>query len=173
MSKLGSWPRFELQNAGQHAQNCLAWFRTIFHHKEPMILILNIWSEACRWLFGFCLRTSECRCPTWKMRKTTFENEFMTASSLLARNWMKRVYFLSYILFSNFSCMFLNHNHLNSNCSSLLYLRNLKEQVKKAFCYQRLFWLFNVWINCSSDLKKFSDSPRIILSRQPWISKQF
>ena len=32
-------------------------------------------------------------------------------------------------------------------------MRNLQEQVKKAFCYQKLFWPFSVWINCSSDLK--------------------
>ena len=32
-------------------------------------------------------------------------------------------------------------------------MRNLKEQVKKAFCYQKLFWTFTVWINCSNDLK--------------------
>ena len=32
-------------------------------------------------------------------------------------------------------------------------MRNLQEQVKKAFCYQKLFWLFTVWINCSSDRK--------------------
>ena len=37
-------------------------------------------------------------------------------------------------------------------------MRNLQEQVKKAFCYQKLFWPFTVRINCSSDLKKFSSS---------------
>ena len=39
--------------------------------------------------------------------------------------------------FSNFSCMFLNPNifsNMNSNCSNLLDMRNLQEQVKKAFC---------------------------------------
>ena len=30
-------------------------------------------------------------------------------------------------------------SNLNSNCSNLLNLRNLQEQVKKAFCYQKLF----------------------------------
>ena len=47
---------------------------------------------------------------------------------------------------------------MNSNCSNLLALRNLQEQVKKAFCYQKLFWPFTVWINCSSDLKNFANS---------------
>ena len=39
-------------------------------------------------------------------------------------------------VFSNFSCMFLNPNsfffNLNSNCSNLVNMRNLQEQVKKA-----------------------------------------
>ena len=42
--------------------------------------------------------------------------------------------------------------------SNWLDLRNLQEQVKKAFCYQKLFWPFTVWINCSSDLKNFWNS---------------
>ena len=63
--------------------------------------------------------------------------------------------------FSNFSCMFLNpknFSNMKSNCSNLLDMRNLHEQVKKAFCYQKLFWPFTVWINCSSDLKNFANS---------------
>ena len=36
------------------------------------------------------------------------------------------------------SCFYIPiiFSNLNSNCSNLLYLRNLQEQVKKAFCYQ-------------------------------------
>ena len=49
-------------------------------------------------------------------------------------------------------------SNLNYNCSNLLDMRNLQEQVKKAFCYQKLFWPFTVWINCSSDLKNFANS---------------
>ena len=45
---------------------------------------------------------------------------------------------------------------MNYDCSNLLDLRNLQEQVKKAFCYQKLFWPFTVWISCSSDLKIFA-----------------
>ena len=37
-------------------------------------------------------------------------------------------------------------------------MRNLQEQIKKALCYQKFLCLFNVWINCSSDLKTFSNS---------------
>ena len=47
---------------------------------------------------------------------------------------------------------------MNYNCSNLLDMRNLQEQVKKAFCYQKLFWPFTVWINNPSDLKNFSNS---------------
>ena len=47
---------------------------------------------------------------------------------------------------------------MNCNCSDLLDMRNLQEQVKKAFCYQKLFWPFSVWINCSNDLKKLANS---------------
>ena len=57
--------------------------------------------------------------------------------------------------------MFIKPNNcflLNSNCSYLLGMRNHQKQVKKAFCYQKLFWPFTVWINCSSDLKTFANS---------------
>ena len=40
-------------------------------------------------------------------------------------------------------------------------MRNLQEQVKKAFSYQKLFWPFTVWINCrpsASNFKSFSQS---------------
>ena len=37
-------------------------------------------------------------------------------------------------------------------------MRSLQEQVKRAFFYQKLFWPFTVWINCSSDLKNFANS---------------
>ena len=56
----------------------------------------------------------------------------------------------SVLLFSNFSCMFLNpknFSNLNLNCSNLSCLRNLQEQVKKTFCYQKLFGPFTVWVN--------------------------
>ena len=39
---------------------------------------------------------------------------------------------------------------MNSNCSNFSDVRNIQDQVKKAFCYQKLFWPFTVWINCSN-----------------------
>ena len=59
------------------------------------------------------------------------------------------------ILFSNFFCMFLNPN-LNFKYSNLLVMRNLREQVKKAFSYQKLFWPFTVQTNCFKYLKTFA-----------------
>ena len=54
-----------------------------------------------------------------------------------------QVIIVSQIPFSNFSCMFLNppQNFSNLNCdlSNLLDTRNLQEQVKKTFCYKKLF----------------------------------
>ena len=59
--------------------------------------------------------------------------------------------------FSYFTYRFLNPN-LHSNCSNVLYLRNIQKQVKKAFCFKLLFWPFTVRINWSSDLKKIKFS---------------
>ena len=55
--------------------------------------------------------------------------------------------------------MFLNPNIFsNLNCSDFLDMRNLQEQIKKAFCYHKLFWPFTVRVNLSSDLKNFRPS---------------
>ena len=47
---------------------------------------------------------------------------------------------------------------MNSNCSNLLDMRNLKEQVNKAFGFQKLFRFFTVWVNCFIYLKYFANS---------------
>ena len=47
--------------------------------------------------------------------------------------------------------------NLNSNCFNLLDLRNLQEQVQKAFSHQTLFRPFTVWVNYSSDRENFSN----------------
>ena len=83
--------------------------------------------------------------------------------------------------FFNFSCMFPNpiiFFNLNYDCSNSLEIRNLQEQVKKAFCdfgLKKLIWIFTVWINCSSDLafsfkfqKKFSTRSRVKLQLILW-----
>ena len=58
--------------------------------------------------------------------------------------------------------MFLNPNYFFHIWilifSNLLVLRNIQQQVKKAFCYQKLFWPFSVWANCSNDHKIFANS---------------
>ena len=66
-----------------------------------------------------------------------------------------------YELFLNFPACFwipIFFSSLNSNCSNLLDMRNRKEQVKKAFCYQKLFWPVTVQTNCSSDFRIFENS---------------
>ena len=75
------------------------------------------------------------------------------------------VYFLIPILFSNLNC----------NCSNLSYMRNLQEQVKKAFCYQKFFWTFILRTNCSSDLKNFAISlpSTSNFEKIPWSLGQF
>ena len=64
---------------------------------------------------------------------------------------------------------------MNSNYSNLLDMRNLQEQVEKGFFYQKLFWPFTVWINCSSDLKSFTNSQPSALKLKifPWSLDQF
>ena len=71
------------------------------------------------------------------------------------RLFFNQTYFLTFLAWFSIPIIFSN---LNSDCSNLLDLRNLQEQVKKAFCYQKLFWPLTVWINCSGDIKKFANS---------------
>ena len=49
-------------------------------------------------------------------------------------------------------------------------MRNIQEQVKKAFCYQNLFWPFTVWITCSSDLLQFCKFSAFSLKFQKFFS---
>ena len=62
------------------------------------------------------------------------------------RNFRENVHFLTFPAYFLIPIFFCN---LNANCSNLSDMRNLQEQVKNAFCYQKLFWPFTVWINCS------------------------
>ena len=64
-------------------------------------------------------------------------------------------FFLTFPACFSMPIIFSNFDFNSSNLSSLW---NLQEQVKKAFCYQELFWPFTVWIHCSSDLKNFENS---------------
>ena len=40
----------------------------------------------------------------------------------------------------------------------LNFLGNLREQIRKAFCYQKVVWPFTVWKNCSNDLEFLANS---------------
>ena len=64
--------------------------------------------------------------------------------------------------FPKFSCMFLNPNNFFQ--FEFLFVKNhqiletSRNKLKKPFCYQKLFWPFTIWINCSRDLKNFANS---------------
>ena len=78
--------------------------------------------------------------PLWQVR-TYFQ--FITYSVFFFQNLWNN--FMKKRRLFNFSCMFLNPNifsNLNLNFSNLSDMRNLQEQVKKAICYQTLFWPF-------------------------------
>ena len=94
--------------------------------------------------------------PNFILYKSFFTHFFITVVlNFLVANFFVillkyLIFFLSFLrakqiqnkTFSTFSCMFLNPNifsNLNSNCSNLYDVRNLQEQVKKAFCCQKLF----------------------------------
>ena len=48
----------------------------------------------------------------------------------------------------------------NDDFSKSIYLRwpTKYKKVKKVFCYEKLFWSFTIWMNCSSDLQNFANS---------------
>ena len=78
--------------------------------------------------------------------------KFKTFSSILT-DLFGTTFFLTFPACFSIPIIFSN---LNFNC--LRSLRNLQEQVKKASCYQKLFWPFTIWINYSSNLKIFANS---------------
>ena len=48
---------------------------------------------------------------------------------------------------------------------------NLQDQVKKALCYQKLFWPFTVWIDCSSDINFFANSWPSACNFKSWLNQ--
>ena len=87
---------------------------------------------------------------------------FMTRHHTLGWYLIKKAEILTQIWnFLTFLACFLIpiiFSNLNHNCSNSLDLSNLQEQVKQAFCYQKMFWYFTVWIICSNDQKIFANS---------------
>ena len=73
-------------------------------------------------------------------------------------NQWKKYKIISFLTFPACFAIPIIFSKLNYNFSNLSDIRNLQEQVKKALYYQKLFWPFTVWINCSSDLKNFANS---------------
>ena len=124
-----------------------------------IILVKYLWNKFMVLLLGLCSGSYPICEPTLSL----WQMQWLNFICCLKKNSHKICNLITFTgeNFSNFSCLFLNPNifsDLNANCSNLLDMRNLQEQVKKAFCYQKLSWPFTVWINCSSDLKKFANS---------------
>ena len=97
-------------------------------------------------------------------------------TKICRNNWRSRKPWLKYLYFLTFPACFsipIIFSNLNYNCSNSLDMRNLQEQVKKAFCFQKLFWPFTVWINCSSDLKSFANSWPSNFKSFSWSLEQF
>ena len=72
------------------------------------------------------------------MRKSnfsTFKLQFIKLG-YVSSFYQIKTYFLTFPACFSIPNFFSN---LNYNCSNLLDMRNLQEQVKKAFCYQKLF----------------------------------
>ena len=105
---------------------------------------------VCSWTWSFCIFAHFFK----------FRNSFLISFTWLGSNELEKGHPMIQVqLFSNFftACFYIPFifSNLISNCSKLLDMRNLQEQVKKAFCYKKLLWPFTVWINWSSDFKNF------------------
>ena len=117
--------------------------------------------QFCKDFNPFFLRLTFVSGMKRKKRKH-FHRDFRISFSLTAKpqsieNWyMKKK--CSFLTFSAFFQLPNILSNLNSNCFDISDMRNLQEQGKKAFCYQKLFWTFTVWTNCSSDLNFFENA---------------
>ena len=110
------------------------------------------------WIYKFTLILTPLCDSKEDQNENIFPITYRSLQKQLASNlrWStpnKEHFFLTFPACFSIPIIFSN---LNSNCSNLLHMRNLQEQVKRAFCYQNLFWPFTVWLNCSYDLKNFT-----------------
>ena len=94
-----------------------------------------------------------CADPNWTGPRCDTRNWYVILLFSVEKQHIFPACFQISIIFSN----------LNSDCSDLLVMRNLQEKVKKAFCYQKLFWALPVWKECSSDLKSFANSSQSLI----------
>ena len=83
----------------------------------------------------FCNFLSDTTCGANEL-----QNARASTSSADVKDWTNSSYLKKVKKNSNFSSRKIPiiFSNLNSNCSNSLYLRNLQEEVKKAFCYQNL-----------------------------------
>ena len=122
----------------------------------------NLGNLAKKTMYVSCLLKKTQFIPDFGMDPKIHISKYMSIMPILR---LESFYFWSkwpkivYSIFSkkkNLTFPAVFSSNLNHNCSNLLDMRNLQEQVKKTFCYQKLFRPFTVWINCSSNLKHFA-----------------
>ena len=131
-----------------------------YYHSGLVPLVLLHKPLACRWICWQRAKSAGLKprmsttgpawcCTCWPKFKSADEKSWTLTTT---GTWS-----------SKNSLRFAKHPSAPKSCvvsviSSLLDMKNLQEQVKKAFCYQKFFWSFTVWINYSIDLKNFINS---------------
>ena len=118
----------------------LVYYRRTVHKKQFIDYWYNIFEMSffyfMTWLHFFTKQLLE-KLSSWRQewdfwcQKISNEQKGLEPEKIVSTD----------VIFSNLSCMFLNPNiffNFNSKCSNILGMRNLQEQVKKVFCYQKL-----------------------------------
>jgi len=113
----------------------------------------TVWKKSFKCLNNWVKLENITSIHAWTCK--LFSHTRKTFSHFNSENVTNKVHFLTFPACFSVPIFFSNSSF---NCSNSSSLRNLQEQVKKVFCYQKLFWPFTVWINFSSDLKNFANS---------------
>ena len=121
---------------------------TFTNHFQKSVSVYDMYFLSYVWFFSLFLSLHGfCKYVCAKIYSKTIAKIFLKSHS---------------IPISNFSCMFLNPNIFFPIWVLIVLIYWIREtsrnKVKKPFCYQKLFQLFTVWTNCSTDLKIFGNS---------------
>ena len=112
--------------------------------QAPIIFRRSLFCFQC---LSLTSSLSSIRNSYFKFKLDSFELKFSPSFVVLVMmivnsysRWRIAWMLLGMSNFSKFSCRFLNNTYffsnLNSVCSNVLNLRNLKDQIKKAFCFK-------------------------------------
>ena len=110
--------------------NLLHTFRFVLRNSKSVIYSAYLNCKACQWYNIYIFK----KVSGFFVASLHFITKTLQDQQMIHHWWFHWKTF-----FSNFSCRFLNPNifpNLNYNCSNILDLRNLQEQVKKAFCFK-------------------------------------